>query len=350
MSELKKNKIKLSIIVAIYNLEKYLPRCLDALVNQTLQDIEILCVDDGSTDSAPQIIEEYAKKYPEKIKVFHKENGGEFTTRNYGLERATGEYVTFVDTDDWVEPTWAEKLYNAAKEYDADIAVCGFERIDLKTNKVVGRDMTGFGHTCKKIVPDDDFMVFVNPSPWNKVYKREKIKDLRFLPFRGFNDTMFLASCFIRINKIAFIPDILYHYYLRYDSQIHTVNEQDVNNLKKYLLEVKELYIKENRYEEMKYILDLMAFIHLGISVMYRASYDKNIDFKKMLKETIKYLDENFKTWRKSPFLKFRYSMKKGFKHIGLWGISKLYKWGMPMVFINIYKFVVDKLKIDIKF
>ena len=69
-----------------------------------------------------------------------------------------------------------------------------------------------------------------------------------------------------------------------------------------------------------------------------------------MLKETIKYLNENFKTWRKSPFLKFRYSMKKGFKHIGLWGISKLYKWGMPMVFINIYKFVVDKLKIDIKF
>ena len=76
-----------------------LQRCLDALVNQTLQEIEIICVDDGSTDSAPQIIEDYAKKYPEKLKAFHKQNGGEFTTRNYGLERACGEYVTFVDND-----------------------------------------------------------------------------------------------------------------------------------------------------------------------------------------------------------------------------------------------------------
>ena len=135
---------KLSIVALVYNLEKYLPRCLDALVNQTLEDIEILCVDDGSTDSAPQIIEEYAKKYPSKVKAFHKENGGEFTTRNYGLERAQGEYVTFVDTDDYVEPNWAEKLYNAAKEADADLAVCGFERINLETNKVVCTDMTGF--------------------------------------------------------------------------------------------------------------------------------------------------------------------------------------------------------------
>ena len=343
-------KIKLSIVAAVYNLEKYLPRCLDALVNQTMQDIEILCVDDGSTDSAPQIIEEYQKKYPEKIKVFHKENGGEFTTRNYGLERAQGEYVTFVDTDDYVELTWAEKLYNAAKENDADLAVCGFERIDLATNKVVATNMTNFGNTVKEVNPKDDYLLFINPAPWNKVYKREKIKDLRFLPFRGFNDTMFLASCYTRIEKIAFIPDVLYHYYLRYDSQIHTVNEQDVNNLKKYLLEVKDLYIKSNKYEEMKYILDTFAFLHLGTSVMYRVSYDKSVDMKKMLKDTIKYLDDNFENWRKSPFLKLGYSLKKGFKHIALWGVSLFYKWGMPMIYIKVYRFLVDKLKIDIKF
>lgn len=341
---------KLTVVALVYNLEEYLPRCLDALVNQTLQDIEILCVDDGSTDSAPQIIEEYAKKYPEKIKAFHKENGGEFTTRNYGLERATGEYVTFVDTDDYVELTWAEKLYKAAKENNADMSVCAFERIDLKTGKVVGTDMTGVGYTCKEITPNDDFMVFINPAPWNKIYKREKIKDLRFLPFRGFNDTMFLAEVFTRIEKIAFIPDVLYHYYLRYDSQIHTVNKQDVENLKKYLLEVKEFYKSSGKYEEMKYILDLMAFIHLGVSVMYRASYDKEIKISKMIKETKKYLDENFKTWRKNPFLKLSYSLKRGVKHIGLWGIATFYKWNLQMVFIYVYKFVVDKLKIDIKF
>ena len=82
---------------------------------------------------------------------------------------------------------------------------------------------------------------------------------------------------------------------------------------------------------------------------MYRASYDKSIDIKKMLKETIKYLDNNFSTWRKSPYLKFGYCTKKGIKNIGLWGISKLYKWNMPMVYIRLYRFAIDKLKIDIK-
>lgn len=164
------NIIKLSIVAAVYNLEQYLPRCLDSLVNQTLQEIEILCVDDGSTDSAPTIIEEYGKKYPDKIKVFHKDNGGEFTTRNYGLERASGEYVTFVDTDDYVEPDWAEKLYKAAKENNADIAVCAFERIDLKTNKVIATNMTNFGNTVRNLDYDDDYILFINPAPWNKIY------------------------------------------------------------------------------------------------------------------------------------------------------------------------------------
>ncbi len=344
------SQYKLSIIAAVYNLEDYLPRCLDALVNQTLQEIEILCVDDGSTDSAPQIIDEYAKKYPNKVKAFHKQNGGEFTTRNYGLERATGEYVTFVDTDDYVELDWAEKLYNAAKENDADLAVCGFERIDLDTGKVVSTNMTNFGNTVKTINSKDDFMLFINPAPWNKIYKLEKVKDLRFLNFRGFNDMIFLTSSYTKIEKVAFVPNVLYHYFLRYDSQIHSVNKQDVENFKKYLLDLKSLYIKEKKYEEMKYILDLMAFIHLGTSVMYRVSYDKNINMKKMLKDTIKYLDENFSTWRKSPYLKLGYSLKKGFTHTGLWGVSKLYKWNIPIVYIKLYRFMIDKLKIDIKF
>lgn len=341
---------KLTIVALVYNLEKYLPRCLDSLVNQTLEDIEILCVNDGSTDSAPQIIEEYKKRYPEKIKVFHKENGGEFTTRNYGLERAQGEYVTFVDTDDYVEPNWAEKLYNSAKENNADLAVCGFERIDQKTNKVIAKNMTHVKEKVKQINSKDDFMLFINPAPWNKVYKTEKVKEFKFLPFRGFNDTMFLLSIYTKIENVAFVPEVLYHYYLRYDSQIHTVNKKDVENLKKYLLEVKDLYIKTNKYEEMKYILDLGAFIHLGISVMYRISYDKSVDIKQMLKETINYLDKNFGSWRKSPFLTFKYSIKKGLRHIGLWGIAKMYKNNKQMLFIKIYRFMIDKLKIDIKF
>ena len=341
---------KVSIVALVYNLQDYLPRCLDALVGQTLQEIEILCVDDGSTDNAPQIIEEYAKRYPDKIKVFHKENGGEFTTRNYGLQRAKGEYVTFVDTDDYVEKDWAEKLYTAAKTNDADIAVCAFERIDMATGNVVGKDMTNFGAVTRQVNPKDDFVLFINPAPWNKIYRREKIQEFSFLPLRGFNDTLFFISSLTKIKTITFVPEVLYHYYLRYNSQIHTINKKDVENLKKYLLQVKELYRQKGQYEQMQNILDMMALIHLGISVMYRLSYDKQVNMKKEMKETISYLDKEFPTWRTSPFLKWGYARKRGIKHIGLWGIAKLYKWHMPMVFLRVYRFVVDVLKIDIKF
>lgn len=210
--------------------------------------------------------------------------------------------------------------------------------------------MTNFGNSVKQIIPSDDYILFINPAPWNKIYKREKIKELKFLPFRGFNDTLFLASCYIKIKKIVFIPDVLYHYYLRYDSQIHTVNEQDVENFKKYFLKVRDLYIKCNRYDDMKYLLDTFAFLHLGTSVMYRASYDKEINIKEMLKDTIEYLDLNFTNWRKSPFLSFKYSLSRGAKHLALWGVSLFYKLGIPIVYIKIYRFLVDKLRIDIKF
>lgn len=99
------SQIKVSIVVPVYNAEKYLEKCLQPLVNQTLPEIEILCVDDGSKDSSSQIIDQYAQTYPEKVKAFHKENGGEWSARTYGLKKAVGEYVGFMDNDDVPEIT-----------------------------------------------------------------------------------------------------------------------------------------------------------------------------------------------------------------------------------------------------
>ena len=219
------SSVKVSIVVPIYNLEKYIPRCLDALVNQTLEDIEILCVNDGSKDSAPEIIEDYKKRYPNKVKTFHKENGGEWSARTYGLKQATGEYVGFIDSDDIPEVTWAEKLYNAAKENDADIAFCGYDRVELETGKVVSTEMTQYGVMNKEVDWNDDFIVYANPSLWNKLYRLEKVKHLEFLPFRGCNDTLFLIHSYMDgVKKLTFIPDVLYHYYLRYKTSGINVN------------------------------------------------------------------------------------------------------------------------------
>jgi glycosyltransferase involved in cell wall biosynthesis len=341
--------IKLSIVVLVYNLEKYLPRCLDALLAQTLKETEIICVNDGSPDNSQAIIDGYAFKYPQKIKRFVKENGGEWSTRNYGLERARGEYITFVDNDDLPDNRWAEKLYDAAVRYDADMAVCAFERVDIDTGLVKGVDMKWPEITAFDVTGGEYRSAFVNPAPWNKIYRLSKIKDLRFLPIRGFSDMCFYTSALLYINRIVIVPEVLYHYFIRSDSQIHSIENSDVENAKSALLSVKELYDISPGGDEFRQLLDFMAYIHLGISIMYRVSYSNAVRTREITRGVISYLDGNFPSWRRSKFLKLGFVLNKGPKYIGLWGIAWFYKHNMEMVFINTYRFVHDKLKIDIK-
>ena len=343
-------QVKVSIVVPVYNAEKFLKKCIEPLVNQTLEEIEIICVDDGSNDSSGKIIDEYQQKYPLKVKAFHKENGGEWSARTFGLKIAVGEYVGFMDNDDVPEITWAEKLYNAAKKNDADIAFCGYDRIDLDTGKVVATEMTQYGVMNKEVDYNDDFIVYANPSLWNKIYKLEKVKNIEFLPFRGCNDTLFLIHSYMYgVKKLTFIPDVLYHYSLRSSSQIHNMNRQDIENLKKYLLVTKENAENEGIYEDFKYCLDEMAFLHLGISWMYMVSYDKNINMRKIMKEVTLYLDDNFPTWRNSKFFKISHCFPKGIKFMAIWGVHLLYKIGLPSIYVWSYRFLIDKLHIDIK-
>ena len=342
--------IKVSIVVPIYNLEDYVPRCMEALCNQTLKEIEIICVNDGSTDSAPQIIEGFREKYPDKVKIFHKENGGEASARTYGLKRATGEYVGFIDSDDVPEVTWAEKLYKAAKENDADIAFSGYDRVMLDTGKTVAVEMTQYGTQTREVKWDEDLIVYANPSLWNKIYRLEKVKHLEFLPFRGCNDTLFLISAYMDgISRITFIPDVLYHYYLRSSSQIHNLKEKDIENLKKYMLQMKQHAEDLGKYEEYKYCLSAWAFIHIAISWSYMVSYDKDSSTLKVLSGIRKYLDENFPVWKKNPFFKLGHCIKKGFKYFCIWGVHLLYKLHLQVIYVWVNRFLVDVLHIEVK-
>lgn len=122
------NPLKMSIIIPCYNEECYIEKCLESVVNQTLSDIEIIVIDDGSTDDTVLICDEYEYKYPNKVKVIHQENAGQGKARNVGLSIAKGEYIGFVDADDWVDYRMFEKLYNHAKKYDADITFCDIKK------------------------------------------------------------------------------------------------------------------------------------------------------------------------------------------------------------------------------
>ena len=158
---------KLSIVAAVYNLEKYLPRCLDALVNQTLQEIEILLVNDGSKDNSEQIAKEYCEKYPEKIIYLEKENGGLSDARNYAIPQAKGEYIAFLDSDDYVELDMYEKMYKLAKEDNSDMVECDFFwEYPNKQKEDIGKIYQGTHEMLEKI----------RVVAWNKLIKKEILK------------------------------------------------------------------------------------------------------------------------------------------------------------------------------
>ena len=342
-------KIKLSIIVPCYKVEKYLPRCLDSLVNQTLKDIEIICINDGSPDNCINILKNYKEKYGNRIVIIDKENEGVWRGRKDGVKKAKGEFIGFVDSDDYVALDYAEKLYNAAISKNADISVCGFDRIDLDTGKLYSREMCK--PESKEIIvsknPGD--MLELNGAPWNKIYRAELLKkmhDMVNVP-RVLDDMMFLQLIYINANKIVFIPDSLVFYMVRKDSIINTVKKDAIKPTYESMKEVRDLYYNE-RPELIDYI-DSCAFLHLGVSLMYRMSEDKTLDFKSALKENKIFLNTNFPRWKKSKYIKLSYVITHKGANFKLWIVKIFYNLGLFRLFISVYKFMIKKFGVDIK-
>ena len=166
------NTIAASIIIPCYKVEKYLPRCLNSLLNQTLENIEIICINDGSPDHCIDILNDYKSKYPNKIIVINKENEGVWRGRFDAIAIAQGEYIGFVDSDDYVEPDFAEKLYHTAINNNADISVCGFNRIDVETGKILNTEMTEKRPSIDT-VKEPERLLELNGAPWNKFFRTE---------------------------------------------------------------------------------------------------------------------------------------------------------------------------------
>ena len=140
--------MKISVIVPIYNVENYLEKCLNSLVNQTLPEIEILVINDGSTDNSQKIIDVFQNKFPQKIKAFAKENGGLSDARNFGIDRAIGKFIAFVDSDDYVSATMMEEMYGLAKKNEAEIVICNLQKVD--ENGIVTQKLTQIPNLNKK--------------------------------------------------------------------------------------------------------------------------------------------------------------------------------------------------------
>lgn len=341
--------VLLSFIVPCYKVEQYLPKCLDSLVAQTLDAIEIICINDGSPDNCLNIIREYKTRYGDKIVILDKNNEGVWRARWDGIAAARGEYIGFLDGDDYAEPGFAETLYRAAHSCDADIAVCGFERTELSTGKVISRELCGTSPSFN-IERNPGRLVGLNTALWNKCFKARILKSMRNLnnPPSVAEDVAFHLLAYLDMGgTVTFAPQPLVHYMVRSDSAMNSMDKDQVGPVLDAFLEIKQHYAA-NRPKLLP-MLDLMAFLHLGVSLLFRLSYDPKNSVRDIVNEITAYLDEFFPTWSRSPYLRLAYVRSAGGAFKKLWLAQKLYRAGLMPAALAVYRLAIAKLGIDIK-
>lgn len=287
---------KVSLIIPVYNVENYIEKCLDSVVNQTLKDMEVIVVNDGSTDLSKQKIEKYLTKYP-WIKYLEKENGGLSDARNYGMHHATGEYMAFLDSDDYVENTMYEEMYNIGKEEDADIVECDF--IWEYPNKK--REDIGVIYNSKKEMIEKARVV-----AWNKLIKREILEktNIKFPVGLRYEDMEFFYKLVPYINKVSFVKKSMVHYVQRANSIANTQNTR-TKEIFKILDNVLSYYKEGNLYDEYKDELEYTYVKFLLCSSLKRiCKIADKIERKNAQKETWENINIKFPNWRKNQILK----------------------------------------------
>ncbi len=224
--------IKVSVIVPVYNTENYLKKCLDSLVMQTLPEIEILVINDGSKDNSQKIIDEFAEQYPDKIKSFVKENGGLSDARNFGIERANGEFIGFVDSDDYVSETMFEEMHTLAKKHDAEMVICNLQKVNEAG--IVTQKLTQIPNMPEKIDLEKNFSVFSDLSYFacNKILKKKLFSDKRFKKGVHFEDIQLIPQLLLECKTLAQTQNFHYQYLERADSITKTHTEKGLDILK----------------------------------------------------------------------------------------------------------------------
>lgn len=306
---------KVSIIIPCYKVEQYLPRCLDSLVNQTLDGIEAICINDGSPDGSLAILEEYQRKYPNTIVVIDKENEGVWRGRRDAISIARGEYIGFVDSDDYVAEDFCETLYRCCIDNDADISVCGFYRVDIDTGDILSEEMTDARKTVF-VNQDASGLLQLNGAPWNKLFKAELLKDMRDFqtPPKIFDDLIMHLLVYPKVKTVAFASKPLVFYIIRGDSIMTTIDKSKIVSTYRAMLETKEYYRSIDASESMMKFLDAAAFLHLGVSLMFRVSYDSSAKMSVVLKENRKFLNDQFPDWKSNDVVSLRKALSgKGF-------------------------------------
>jgi glycosyltransferase involved in cell wall biosynthesis len=297
-------QVKISVIIPVFNVELYLRQCLDSVINQSLQEIEILCINDGSTDHSLSILKEYATK-DDRIRVIDKENEGQGVARNIAIKQATGEYLGFVDSDDWIEANMFQALYTSAKTFDSDVTLCEYQHFDQDTGIISQADWHKLpidvkfdGKTfCWEEINEVGFLI--NSGPWNKIYRKDFVtkNNIEFAPGLHYQDVLFVFKSLVFAKNISLVRTPFYIY--RYSRPGSTSSDKGkkqfdifgvLNLLEVTLEDSKKFELLKVKFNEYKF--DQYLFHFSKVNIKYRKKFWGRIksEFKKLdedLKESL---------------------------------------------------------------
>lgn len=321
--------IKISVIVPIYNTEKYLGKCIDSIVNQTYKNLEIILVDDGSPDKCGVICDEYAKT-DDRIRVVHKTNGGLSDARNAGMRIATGEYFAFIDSDDWIEPQMFERLIDNVMRFNAEISVGGVVDLLEKGNDYIPFKSTFDGEIKNYVLDKKDAMkkYFLGSwSAWDKIYRRDLFEDIRYPVGEINEDEAIVLKLLDRCSNVCYTNEVLYNYVHRPKSSSITASAFSSRKLawhehcKSNLDFIKQNYSELTEYAEKRYYSSV-------IFSLTSISFEKNKQpYKEILQELKSELKDEYRNILKNPYTSKREKIETIILHnTGLVGYSCIIK------------------------
>ncbi len=299
---------KISVIIPVYNVEKYIRKCIDSVIHQTYENIEIILIDDGSTDDSGKICDEYARM-DSRILVIHQENRGIGYVRNIGLDCATGSYIAFIDSDDYVEKEMLLKLYNGLKKYNSDIAICSVWRIE--NNGVKSLWINNFTESA---VFTDSYLFYLFLQKkfglmlWNKLFDVRFFSNIRFANKITAEDLEVLIRIFYEAKSVVYINEPLYYYLKRPESLTETSKKKVDNKLNDYFESQKFMFdfLKTYKNDALKYFVNNYIEELLGIYQMIIF----NNNFNNLKEKVQNEFDKNYDLFKKYNTLKFGKKLK----------------------------------------
>lgn len=304
----------ISIIIPAYNAEKYIKKCLDSLIKQTKKEIEIIVINDGSKDNTEEIIKSYTDS---RIKYYKNTNHGIGYSRNYGIEKAKGKYIMFLDSDDYVEKDICEKLYNKARNDDLDVVICDFFK-EFENGNIEEIHTNDFKNSSLKDNPD---IITEYLSPWAKLYSTKLLKDnnIKFVENLKYEDAPFVIEALDKAKKIGKVNDCLVHYMIHGNSET-TVRDKRVFDILKILDKIRK-YTKNKSYLKDK-IDKLTVRIITNYTIQQRVQADKKVGME-FINEAFEYMKKEVPDYKSNKYYETRSFLRRTIEKSRL--LTKIY-------------------------